>query len=339
MESQVKTSVKSQALDLQKATHYARLVNLADAVYRKATTMKQPPKDPANPPAAVYQEAINDAEFTAVVDVDFLKNYNLLYSVQMNDDTIIGIQFAYFGFVAQNKNAPYNYVIAIRGTEAGAEWFDDDLINPLPFKDLANGGQVPAGFLTLFESGQLLKPSGVDSNTLPLLKLKDVAANPTWAMPDAGKVPTVVCGHSLGCALATLYAISTANNSGGQSGDLTVYTYASPMVGDQTFVNTYNSSPLQTFRICNVQDAVPTLPIWPGPNLQNLYVQVAGEYPIDSSKYPEIYYATDTDSDQKKTLGCAHVLPTYLYVLEKLASMNPNQNMLNAMACGCLSSK
>lgn len=346
MESQVQSPRKSQALDLKTTVHYGKLVALAEAVNHLGATMvplvSRKPEELTNPTSGVYEKICNDPSYADIVDVDFLKNYKLLYNVQMNDDTIIGIQLGYYGFIAQNKNAPYNYVMAIRGTQAAVEWFDDALINPLPFKDVANGGQVAAGFLALFESGLLVTPPDVKNGTLPLLKLKDVAANPTWAMPDAGKVPTVISGHSLGSALATLYAISTANNSGGQSGDLSVYTFASPMVGDQTFANTYNNSPLQNYRICNIQDKIPTLPIWPIPlpNVPippNIYEQVGGEYPIDSSKYPEIYNKLDTKEDQQKAKGCAHVLPTYLYVLEKMASMNPNQDMLNADGCGCLS--
>jgi len=341
MESQVKSSVKAQAMDLQTAVNYGKLVALAEAVNHLGATMvplvSRKPEDLANPTSGVYEKICNDPSYADIVDVNFLKNYKLLYNVLMNDDTIIGIQFAYYGFVAQNKNFPYNYVMAIRGTQAQVEWIDDALINPLPFTDVTNGGQVAAGFLTLFESGQLLTPPDVKNGTLPLLRLKDVAKNPTWAMPDAGKVPTVICGHSLGSALATLYAISTANNSGGQSGDLSVYTFASPMVGDQTFADTYNKSPLENYRICNIQDVIPTLPIWNDNNNNNVYVQVGGEYPIDSSKYPEIYHQQDNDQDKEKTKGCAHVLPTYLYVLEKMANMNPNQDMLNADGCGCLS--
>lgn len=340
MESQVKSPVKAQAMDLKTAVEYGKLVALAEAVNHLGATMiplvSRKPEDTINPTSGVYQKICDDPSYADIVDVDFLKNYNLLYNVQMNDDTLIGIQLAYYGFVAQNKNFPHNYVMAIRGTQAQVEWFDDALINPLPFNDVKNGGQVAAGFLTLFESGLLVTPPDVKNGTLPLLKLKDVAANPTWAMPDAGKVPTVICGHSLGSALATLYAISTANNSGGKSGDLSVYTFASPMVGDQTFANTYNNSPLDNYRICNIQDVIPTLPVWNKDN-KNVYVQVGGEYPIDSSKYPEIYNNKDNDQDKQKTDGCAHVLPTYLYVLEQMASMKPKPDMLNADGCGCLS--
>lgn len=339
MDSQVKSPAKAQAMNLQTAVNYGKLVALAEAVNHLGATMvplvSRKPEDLSNPPLVVYEKICNDPSIADIVDVNFLKNYKLLYNVQMNDDAVIGIQFAYFGFIAQNRNAPYEYVMAIRGTQAEVEWIDDALINPLPFKDVTNGGQVVAGFLALFESGWLATPADVKIGTLPRLRLKDVAANPTWAMPDAGKVPMVICGHSLGSALATLYAISTANNSGGNCGDLSVYTFASPMVGDQTFANTYNNSPLENYRICNIQDVIPTLPIWNKDN-KNIYVQVDGEVQIDSSKYPEIYHQKDNDDDKTKTNGCAHVLPTYLYVLEKMANMNPNQDMLNPDGCGCL---
>jgi triacylglycerol lipase len=79
---------------------------------------------------------------------------------------------------------------------------------------------------------------------------------------DPNKVTIVVTGHSLGAALATLAGTDLIKNGYNNS---IVYNFASPRIGDQTFVDIVNSS-IKVYRIVNESDLVPNLPLAVEPN-------------------------------------------------------------------------
>jgi hypothetical protein len=319
MESQT----QSVAISLSTAVQYAKMVNLADAVYKQS--VKENPKDllaQANPSTKVYQDACNNPDYETLVDNDFLTNYKVLYNVQMNDIIVPGnFDPVYYGFIAQCLNSPYNYVIAIRGTENLLEVVADAFFVPTTFKEFNNNALVPSGFYDLFEKGLIVSLPDVLIPIVPLT-LNLVAANPSLPMPDAGKVPTVVAGHSLGATLATYYAAVAAVGLG-KGQDLSVYTYASPMTGDSTFADTYNNNVAENYRVYNVPDVIPTVPQY-FENKVNIYTHVAGGYKIDSTPYPII----------KNGAGCAHQLPVYQYVLERLNGTD-NPDIMNFGGGNC----
>lgn len=341
MESQIKSRIKSpvKAQDgfLENATRYARLIAIARAVFYAAGNSKKDPGIQPNPSLQTYGSIFpsknNNIPLDPTIDPDFMTDYKLMYNVVMNDTVDGKGQPVYYGFVAKYQQSPYNYVIAIRGTEADTEWASDLDDAPVAFPDLELGGNVVKGFCDLYESATLVAPPDVKNDTLPLLRLKDVAAMPSLAFPDAQKVPTVVSGHSLGAALATLYAYGTANTSSGNCGQLMVYTYASPNVGDGFFAIRYSLTVWENYRIYNVPDVVPNLPL----NITDKsdpYVQVAGGFEINSLNYPAVKQATGL-GDLADAIGCAHVLPTYLYVLEQMGGNDVDSAMLNSEDCKC----
>ncbi|NML36783.1 lipase family protein [Chitinophaga sp. G-6-1-13] len=300
----METQIKPSSVSLSEAVQYAKIVNLADILYKQAVANKDKATQ-LNPSLKAYQNILDDTEFQALVDTDFLTNYYLLYNIQMNDIIIPGNKDqVYYGFIAQNKSSK-EYVMAIRGTENLLEALADAFFVPKAFNEFNNGAQVPSGFYDLYESGLLVSPPDSELQIVPVL-LNIVAADPSLVMPDAQKVRTVVAGHSLGASLATYFA-AAASVGMGKGMDLCVYTYASPISGDATFANTYNSSVGENHRIHNAPDVVPGLPIYLQ-NGTNIYIQVAGGYQIDSTKYSLV----------KTGAGCAHQLPVYQYVLENL---------------------
>lgn len=295
MESQVKA--QAQAVSLSEAIQYAKMVDLADLLFKKAVKHKDKATQ-VNPKIQAYKDICDDPTYQGVVDPNFLTNYDLLYNLQMNDILLPQIfDPVYYGFIAQNKSTK-DYVIAIRGTENWWEVVADLFFLPKPFTEFNNKAVVPSGFYDLYESGLIISPPDAATQIVPLL-LKIVAATPALVMPDAPKVRTVVAGHSLGATLATYYAAAVASGLG-NSLDLCVYTYASPKTGDAIFTDTYNKRVAETYRIFNKPDNVPNLP----PS----YTQVAGGYPIDSSAYSEV----------QSGAGCAHQLPVYQYTLQRL---------------------
>jgi len=319
MESQI----KSLSISLSEAVQYAQLVNLADIIYKQAVKENDASAQ-LNPSLQAYQNVCNNQDYHALVDKDFMTDYNVLYNVQMNDIIIPGkFDLVYYGFIAQHKSTQ-DYVIAIRGTENVLEAIADAFFVPTAFKEFNNNGLVPSGFYDLYESGLIVSPPDATTQIVPLL-LKIVAADPVLMMPDARNVRTVVAGHSLGATLATYYA-AAASAGLGKGLNLSVYTYASPMTGDATFAGIYNNNVADNCRIYNVPDVVPKVPEY-FENGVNIYTPLAGGYKIDSTQYPLV----------NPGAPCAHQLPVYQYVLERLNGTD-NPDILNFGDGGCRAS-
>lgn len=350
MESQVKSSSKSVFIDWKIASRYARLVASARAVFIQAQNLGangqqqtlQNMERVYNPSLQDYQTLFSSTSLDACANPNFMKEYDLMYNIVMQDGIVMpgrvqGTEMpAYYGFVAKYKQSPYNYVIVIRGTELAPEWNSDFEDEAVPYAEVQDGGKVVKGFYDLYESARLLVPDGVQSSTQQPLNLKDVAKDPSLALPEAGKYFTVITGHSLGAALTELHAVTTINTSKGACGEVQVYSFAAPNVGDLKFATKYYNTVKENYRVHNKPDLVPGGPL--NPDLLDPYFQIADGIEINSEDYPEVFYKTDTDKDKQQSTGCAHVLPTYLYVIEKKAGMDPVPSMLNAMGCSCRSS-
>jgi len=106
----------------------------------------------------------------------------------------------------------------------------------------------------------------------------------------------VICGQSLGGALATLLAADLAANTPLKP---QVWTFASPKVGDANFAARYNSLNKISWRIYNQPDIVPNFPV----DVLDSYQHVASGYAVNSL------------SSASWSLGCFHALDTYLHLL------------------------
>ena len=125
------------------------------------------------------------------------------------------------------ENLTLKNVIVFRGTDSFADVLDD-----LHFKlqSFYGFGKVHSGFLSQF-------------NTI-LPKLLNII--------NQGSL--VFVGHSLGGALATLFA----TKYGG-----TCITFGSPKVGDETFVQYFNQNVIHSVRVVNARDIIPrSLPLY-----------------------------------------------------------------------------
>ncbi len=189
-----------------------------------------------------------------------------------------------YGYVL--VDAAGNFVIAFRGTEGIWEWVHDAmfLLAPCPIQGAV--GSTHDGISLIFKSLTL------EINS----KISLVDAFSVLKGDDCKSV--TVCGHSLGGALATLAGYDLALNS--RLENISVYSYASPRIGDEKFVFGYNVAVPNTFRIANRLDLVPKLPLPP------FFEHV--EHLIDLTPtglvWPEI--------------ACEHALDTYMYLLSKL---------------------
>ena len=216
-------------------------------------------------------------------------SYQLISKIYADDLTDNLPDFKVFGFVAQSGS---DVVVAIRGTEGVLEWLMNAHFIPVSFPFLA-AGRTEQGF-TNFYSTLRTGPDVAQPRVIDALR----------SLIAGGTVQTLrITGHSLGAALATLLAIDVSGNDVFASP--TVYTFASPRVGDKVFAGTYDNLVPDSWRVSNHNDIVPHLP----PLLAG-YVHVDAEFPINS------------DAGSKHTVPCWHALLTYLNTLDARVALD-----------------
>lgn len=229
--------------------------------------------------------------FTAGDPADFAPpdGYTLVSKIYADDITDGVPDYKVFGFIARSGS---DVIVAIRGTEGIFEWIMDFRFHLVPFP-YVQPGRTEQGFTGFYSSFHTAPDS---TSPRVLNKLRDVVAD--------GTVKTLrITGHSLGSALATLLAIDVAGNS--VFTNPTVYTFASPRVGDKVFAGTYDRLVPDTWRIANLMDIVTLLP-----PLVAGYVHVDSEVPINS------------DDRTSHHVRCWHDLRTYMNTLDSSVALD-----------------
>lgn len=240
--------------------------------------------------------------------------------IHMSDFLFQITELKFYGIVAHEIANPDNRVVAIRGTEGIIEWVDDaSSILMVPFRQVPSAGRVAFGFDNIYSTIKVVavphKTRGLEAaapeaeltgsfgDQLEQLALRREAERPAVRdLAAAGtrrERPMVVTGHSLGSALAKLFALE---NSVKHKFDISlVSTLASPKVGNLEFKHTFDALPFSSWRIVNTRDVVPKLP----PTIPFLldYEHVNEAYSFDSGAFA------------KKNLGCYHSIDTYLHWL------------------------
>jgi kumamolisin len=262
--------------------------------------------------AAYSMYTANPNSVTPAPSPDFPKGFRLSAWIQMQDFIIGSTDFKFYGVIAQSMNDSTQFVLAIRGTSSLVEWWDD--LNAgvkVPFKD-PGCGSVGDGFARIYDTLQVVEcPAGALASAARPQSLKSIGGfsqqvsdllrrhSATYAR-TAGMKPSAnvtVTGHSLGSALATLYVMDNAHND--QINNPLLCTFASPRVGDQTFVDVFNALDLTSWRIVNKPDVVPMLP-------------------PESFGFADVNTVQYVDSKGKvfPSVGCWHALSTYLSLLD-----------------------
>ncbi|WP_134704863.1 lipase family protein [Ammoniphilus sp. YIM 78166] len=178
--------------------------------------------------AAMCYQAIQ--QFTNPDRFCLPKGFTLVKTLQF------GRFFPNIGYIAESDE---EIIVAFRGTETNWDRLTDLSTRPVSFPFVPQGGEVARGFLILYRLIRFQL-----GNTLGKL---------------SSQKRLFVTGHSLGGALATMAALDIAVNT--KFKRPIVYTFASPRVGTSTFADTYNRIVKCSFRIYNVNDLIPRLPL------------------------------------------------------------------------------
>jgi triacylglycerol lipase len=225
----------------------------------------------------IEQQVLNNTKANYPTELSVLKeiyeeNSNILYGVvflDTNDDVWI----------------------VFRGSQTKNEWQDDFKFQQESYLDTNSSIQSQTHFL---QNNQTQSPSihkgFLDFYNIFRQQIIDLNINKSKKI--------IICGHSLGAAIATLNGIDMKQQG---YNNTVVYNFASPRIGDQVFADLVNSQ-LKVFRVVNECDIIPTLPLAVTPN-------------ITSNNFPFIYVHCGEQkmfSDNWLSILNNHLLPVYI---------------------------
>jgi hypothetical protein len=188
-----------------------------------------------------------------------LIEYDLLAILWFTEVNFLEVETVPFGFIAQQSETN-NIFIVFRGTRESSEWLDDVQFKQVTFLSQTNLGSVSSGFNKIYTRSY-------DDLDNPLKYLKEVPADRKASLQQtiidtldncAADAQVFITGHSLGGALATLATLHIAAETKFQNP--TLYSFASPRVGNKQFAESFINLNLKAFRIANSEDIIPTLP-------------------------------------------------------------------------------
>jgi len=249
---------------------------------------------------------------------DFPENYRMVAWIHMQDFVLESTAPLFYGFLAESATTAGQFVLALRGTSDGIEWWDDlNAVDLTAFKE-ADWGKVGAGFARIYDTLQVVEcpsqPAPAAPRSTPMtgsfaqqisaLVARRGGTRPAARGPGraraAAPAPSAsveVTGHSLGAALATLYVMENAKTQ--HIANPMLCTFASPLVGDETFASAFDDLGITSWRIDNIKDLVTKVP----PAFLG-FVHVKELEQIDSTGK----VAADP--------ACWHALATYLSVID-----------------------
>ena len=94
----------------------------------------------------------NPGNLLPPASANFPAGYRLLAAVQMRDFVIGSTGAMFYGFVAQQQADPNRFVLALRGTSNGIEWWDDFVSLGMTRFRVPDCGSVGEGFARIYDS-------------------------------------------------------------------------------------------------------------------------------------------------------------------------------------------
>jgi predicted lipase len=168
----------------------------------------------------------------------------------------------YWGFVL---SGPAHHLLVLRGTQRGYEWLQTINARQVVSEEMRAfnfPGAIHRGFATIYA------------------RLSQAVITATRGLDPSR--PLVLSGHSLGAPLATLAALDIAQRVPALAGNLRLYTYAAPRLGDPTFAEALSRRIPNCYRVVNQADVVPELP--PTKTREIVYVHVGEPWGFTASR-------------------------------------------------------
>ena len=148
----------------------------------------------------------------------------------------------YYGFLL---SSPTMNILMFRGTQRQTEWVENVLAFQTPYRNLVTDqtlGKVHLGIYNFYQSS-------LAKSVIEAVKSVDP------------KIPLLIAGHSRGSALATLAAMDLALLYPKLQASLHLYAYAGSRVGDREFIEAHSNLIPNHYRIVNLADPIPLLPM------------------------------------------------------------------------------
>ncbi|KAK9832884.1 hypothetical protein WJX74_000679 [Apatococcus lobatus] len=201
-------------------------------------------------------------ETAAVNKAAHFEHYTAFRYLYANSVGLLDQENRYWiGYVAvssRDDQGSRDVVFAWRGTVAQSEWHMDVMDKQVDYDEgLCPGVKMAEGFRTMY----MRCGTGRDPPQVQVRKAMEAIYNEYGN--EVGSL--TVCGHSLGGALATvnsfdLVAQGLNRRPDGTQVPVTAYTFASPRVGNQAFVDQAAELGLKVLRTVNFRDVVPKVP-------------------------------------------------------------------------------
>ncbi|MFD0586472.1 lipase family protein [Paenibacillus sp. GCM10027627] len=233
---------------------------------------------------AVAYEMYKQQTLNPAIPADFPTGWKRIANLTMDPASVKWNDIEFAGFIAESLDNPLLQAVVIRGTESPLDWLADFEFSLERFHEYPNAGQTEKGFTDLYRSMKVVYDDGRPTESL-MSQVSDLPAGTSL----------LVTGHSLGSSLATLHAFV----AGSQKVAVKLVTFASPRVGDRTFVEAFTNLGIPNARIFNLPDIVPKVPL----DIVG-YRHIEPGIEINSTLYPI-----------KHSIPCYHALSTYLYVM------------------------
>jgi hypothetical protein len=202
---------------------------LVEAAYQ---VFHDPEVDPALP-AGYQKTALLEADPTLLDVIAELSD-----SARSFVRSVAGVSRV-FGLVGKNV-ATKTAFVAIRGTQTQTEWLENLDFDTTAYRPVSGFGAVHMGWMGLYETMRA-----------------NLAANLPAACSGCDRL--IVTGHSLGAALSVLAAPDIAKNMSVPEPELT--TFGGPRPGLIDFAMPFNLLIDTCFRVVNLFDIVPHLPL------------------------------------------------------------------------------
>ena len=247
-------------LDQQKAVYWGEFIKVCSSMY--APGKKNPPQ-PSN----------------------FPKGWKLVKNINAQAVVDFSSQIEFIGFVAQSLDDPQKFAVLLHGAAGALDLLESFKFLMTDFNLIPGRTKTEKGFTKYYESFTFIDPISGESQNLTDYLLE---------IPE--KASFTVAGYSLGAAMATLHAVVLAY----RNIPVEAFLFASPMVGNADFVNTYNALVPNSYRIVNKADIIPQLP----GNLLG-FAHVGTLFEVNSLNSPQM----------KRSINCFHSLEVYLCCL------------------------